>query len=349
MSPFKVVAVALAVVAVGASGAMAMHTTTSGPREIRVMSRNLFLGTDLKPIFAAQTLPMLAGAVGAGWAQVQANDFPARAEALADEIVRARPDLVGLQEAMLFRTDAPADGPASPAQTVAYDFVRLLVDALADRGLGYKAVATFTGTDAELPAGWPPPQDVRLTDRVVVLARTGARMKVSNPRSGAYSAAFTVSTFAGPLMAPRGWASVDVKAWNTSFRFVATHLEAFAAPIRNAQAAELAKAARATKLPVVLVGDMNSGPGGDLVAYGILRRAGFGDAWSRGGGLTCCHTADLKDPSPALTKRVDLVLTKGGFSTVRAEVVGEETRDRTENGLWPSDHAGVVATLRVPR
>ena len=348
MHPFKAIVAALVVAALAASCALAKSDPGKGGREITVMTRNLFLGTDLKPIFAATTLPGLAGAVGAGWTQVQANDFPARAEALAGEIAAGKPDLVGLQEAMLFRTDSPADGPATPAEAGAQDFVALLVDSLARRGLHYRAASVFTGTDAELPAGWPPQQDVRLTDRVVVLVRSGAGMKVSNPRSGAYAAAFVVNTFAGPLRTPRGWASVDVEARGASFRFVTTHLEAFAAPIRTAQARELAKSTATTKLPVVVVGDLNSGPGTDGVAYGILHKAGFADAWSRRGGLTCCHAVDLKDPSPTLTKRVDLVLTKGRVTAVRAQVVGDEPRDRTAGGLWPSDHAGVVATLRMP-
>jgi hypothetical protein len=32
---------------------------------------------------------------------------------------------------------------------------------------------------------------------------------------------------------------------------------------------------------------------------------------------------------------------------VSAEVVGDDPADRTTGGLWPSDHAGVVATLRI--
>jgi hypothetical protein len=32
---------------------------------------------------------------------------------------------------------------------------------------------------------------------------------------------------------------------------------------------------------------------------------------------------------------------------VAAEVLGEELEDRTPAGLWPSDHAGVVATLHL--
>src|SRR5262249_39062055 len=91
-------------------------------RQVTVMSRNLFLGTDLKPILTAPSASALFAAVGAGWTQVQANDFPSRAQAIAGEIAAAKPDLVGLQEAMLFRTDVPPDGPASPAETPAYDF-----------------------------------------------------------------------------------------------------------------------------------------------------------------------------------------------------------------------------------
>jgi len=352
MSPLKALAVVatLAALAVPAGRAEGPHPF-KGDRQVTVMTRNLFLGTDLTPILTAPNAPALYAAVGAAWTQVQANDFPARAGAIADEIAAARPDLVGLQEAMLFRTDVPADGPATPAEDVAYDFVGLLVAALADRGLTYEAVSAFTGTDAELPAGLPPAKDVRLTDRVVVLARADdvrPRLKLSNPQSGAYPTALTVPTAAGPLTLPRGWASVDVKLRGRSFRFVTTHLEAFSGAVRNAEAAQLVAGPAATDLPVVLVGDMNSGPGMDMTAYGILTGGGFEDAWT-GGPLTCCHKVDLHDPSPAMTKRIDLVLTRGGFSTVAADVVGEDAADRTAGGLWPSDHAGVAATLRLPQ
>ena len=323
----------------------------AGDRQVTVMSRNLYLGTDLAPLFAASTPFGLFASVGAGWEQVQANDFAERAEVLAAEIAASEPDLVGLQEAALYRTDAPPDGPASPAETPELDFIGLLLDALADRGLAYEAVSTFTGTDAELPAGLPPAFDLRLTDRVVILARTDektADLKLSNPQSGAFSASLTVPTAAGPLVLPRGWASVVVKIRGKQFRFVTTHLEAFSPAVRNAQAAELLAGPAETGLPVVLVGDLNSGPGFDLGAYTALQSGGFADAWAGGPGITCCFAADLSDAGATLTKRIDVVLTRGGFETVSADVVGEDPADRTSSGLWPSDHAGVVATLRLP-
>jgi hypothetical protein len=82
MKAFPLVA-AVAALAVPAASAEQPHPF-AGDRQVTVMSRNLFLGTDLKPILQAPSLPALFAAVGAGWTQVQANDYPARAEALAD-------------------------------------------------------------------------------------------------------------------------------------------------------------------------------------------------------------------------------------------------------------------------
>ncbi|HUK93438.1 MAG TPA: endonuclease/exonuclease/phosphatase family protein [Gaiellaceae bacterium] len=324
-----------------------------GKRQITVMTQNLYLGTDLNPIFAAPSLPALFAAVGAGWTQVQANDFPARAQAIANEIAANRPDLVGLQEAELYRTDVPPDGPATPAETVAYDFIGLLVNALAQRGLQYEPVSTFSGTDVELPAFLPPTLDVRLTDRVTLLVRKGRhghRLKLSNAQTGAYPTTLSIPTVAGPITATRGWVSVDVKTRGEKFRFITTHLEAYSPLVRNPQAAELLAGPASTSLPVVVVGDFNSGPGGDPTAYGILTGGGLSDAWPAllGPGLTCCHATDLHNPNATLTKRIDLVLTRGGFKTLSARVVGADPADRTASGLWPSDHAGLVARLRLP-
>ncbi|HYX89539.1 MAG TPA: endonuclease/exonuclease/phosphatase family protein [Gaiellaceae bacterium] len=157
-----------------------------------------------------------------------------------------------------------------------------------------------------------------------------------------------MTTPVGPITLPRGWASVDVKIRGKQFRFVTTHLEAFSPRIRNPQATQLLAGPAAIELPTVLVGDFNSGPGFDLGAYAILLAGGFSDAWPGGARLTCCHHNDLHDLNAPLTNRLDLVLTRGAFRTMSAARVGEEAGDRTPSGLWLSDHAGVVATLRLP-
>jgi endonuclease/exonuclease/phosphatase family metal-dependent hydrolase len=98
---------------------------------------------------------------------------------------------------------------------------------------------------------------------------------------------------------------------------------------------------------VVMVGDFNSRPGG--AAYERIRAAGFEDAWLRANpgdldGFTCCHRPPLDDPGDRLRARIDLVLTRGNVVATEAFRVGAEPAD-FKAGLWPSDHAGVVATL----
>jgi endonuclease/exonuclease/phosphatase family metal-dependent hydrolase len=341
MSPLKLAAALLAAAAVAAPTASADQPHPfAGDRQVTVLTRNLFLGTDLAPIFGAPSLPALFGAVAAGYADVQASNVHDRMAAVADEIAAAQPDLVGLQEAALYRTDVPADGPATPSETTTIDFLDELLDALEARGQSYEVVARFDGTDAELPAGLPPRMDVRFTDRIAILARTDettADLKLSDPQTGAYATQLGLSTVGGPIAVKRGWASVDIKIRGKSFRFVTTHLEAFSGAVRKAQAAELA-----ASLPddAVVVGDFNAGPGKDLVAYDTLIGGGLADAWPDGP-ATCCRKLTESKP---LTSRIDLVLTRGGFDTVATDVVS----NRTPGGLWASDHAGVVATLRLP-
>jgi hypothetical protein len=140
------VVAAAAVIAVLAAASTATTASAAQPhpfaghRTATVMTRNLYLGTELQPLFAAPSLPALFGAVANGYAQVQASRPAERIDAVAAEIAAAEPDLVALQEATLFRTDVPSDGPATPGETVTYDFLRLLLDALASRGASYELV-----------------------------------------------------------------------------------------------------------------------------------------------------------------------------------------------------------------
>ena len=96
-----------------------------------------------------------------------------------------------------------------------------------------------------------------------------------------------------------------------------------------------------------MVGDFNSRPG--RPTYDALLAAGFDDAWTRANpgrtwpGSTCCHAHPLDDPGDALRGRIDHVLTRGDDR--RHGGRGRRRRPRDfRAGLWPSDHAGVVAT-----
>jgi hypothetical protein len=53
--------------------------------------------------------------------------------------------------------------------------------------------------------------------------------------------------------------------------------------------------------------------------------------------------------SHELYSRIDLIVFRGDITVASARVAGDQPGDRTPGGLWPSDHAGVVATLRIPK
>jgi endonuclease/exonuclease/phosphatase (EEP) superfamily protein YafD len=315
-----------------------------GNKVIGVMTRNLYLGADLTPVIQSQSLPQFLAATTAVWTMVRKNDFHARAHAVAAEIAANRPALVGLQEAFTWRTQVPADGQATPATDIAYDYVPELIAALAARGLEYRAVATVGLLDFEAPTLLG--NDARLTDHGAILARSD--VETSNPQGGVYGTLLPLSVLGQPLFVKRGWVSVDVKYRGEQLRFVSTHLESFHAGVRQAQASELATVLASEPKQIILVGDLNSHPGTEGEA--ILAGAGFSDTWAAlhpsNPGLTCCWPEDLTLTAPPFSERIDYVLTRGVAGPVAASVTGSEPASRL-SGLWPSDHGGLFAEVRI--
>ena len=347
----RVAAAALLLFIVLTFGSATAGEARRAPLTVTVMTRNLYLGANLDRIVQAKSAQEAFAAVEAGWADVQTNNFPVRARAIAREIAATRPDFVGFQEAVLYRTQTPADFTLTPARMVALDYVRELRKALAARRLKYGFLGIGSWTDAELPSGDPPKMDIRINVRDVLLVRSDRRIKIRRVARGQY--ATTTPLFGGFVIAKRGWVFADATIAGRSFRVITTHLESFDDTSQVAQGVELARdAGLITKRPTILLGDLNSrADGTGTPTYANLRAAGFRDAWSDAHpsavGLTCCFGELLNDPGGPFYSRIDYVLHRNGFRAVAAGIVGEEPRDRL-SGLWPSDHAGVWARLRLP-
>jgi endonuclease/exonuclease/phosphatase family metal-dependent hydrolase len=328
--------------------------------DLRVMTQNVYYGFDVGPLLAAgspEEIPVLAARA---FQQLLSTDFAERAGTIAAEIARRRPHLIGLQEVALFRIQSPGDavgGGATPAETVFLDYLQILLAALADRGLEYRVAAKVQNVDVELPmvTGTDPLtfDDIRLTDFDVILAR--ADVPTTQGVSANYQAKLFIPSLG--LEVPRGYAAVTVSvAGKESIRFVTTHLEDTPFPdVQLAQAQELAATLSSESRKVVLVGDFNS-PAPTGAAYGYLTSQGYLDAWTTsvrrpaGDGNTWGHAADLRNATPQLTQRLDLVLVRPFLSldtspVASVNVWGDELDDRTPSGLWPSDHAGVEAVL----
>jgi len=335
------------------------------------MTRNLYLGADLTPAIGAPTPEAFIDANGQILREVTHNDFPTRAKGLAAEILEEEPDLVGLQEVALWRT-APvnlgvlATGPS--ATTVRYDYLQELMAELNAAGPEYEVVVVQNEFDLEAPGdedgsdatGAPYGADIngRLTMRDVILAKAGAGVETSNARGGNFKTLLPVPIQGKQLLIKRGWTAADVSVRGSRpFRFVNTHLEAFEAHIRAAQAAELIEppAGPATgPLPVILVGDLNSDDNttpkeADPWAFNILTTAGFVDRSTESPMSCCINASELGETDGGevsdFDHHIDHVMTN---DPDHVQLVGSAVTGRLPvNGFWDSDHAGVFSALEI--
>jgi hypothetical protein len=318
---------------------------------VTVMTQNVYAGFDIFRVFAEceatpEACPLI---VNEAYEIVLANDFAARAEAIALEVQQKRPHIIGVQELVLWRSGPHTPGGPPDATIVESDYFATLLEALHGKGLNYEAIIlSQAGGDRELKRevgvddnGNPVFEDIRQTGFATILARTDlppSQFQVSNPLSGNYA-----------LDSIRAWQSVDVMADGLSFRLISTQLG------RNSVNPSLAielldpEGPAGTELPTIVLGDFNLDVDNALTAYEVLLNGGFTDPWTMlhpgEPGFTCCQAEVLTNDPSMLSGRFDVVLSRNGLVALDAEIVGEELADRTPSGLWPSDHAGIVVTF----
>ncbi|HET8955404.1 MAG TPA: endonuclease/exonuclease/phosphatase family protein [Solirubrobacterales bacterium] len=361
-----------------AAGAAAKY----GPgTQVNVMTRNLYLGADLTPAINAKNTNEFVQANGQILREVTANDFPVRAKGLAQEILKKKPDLVGLQEVAMWRTGPPSLepllSPAGPtATTVRYDYLTELLDrlnagkkryrvAVVQQEFDFEAPADENGVPNDGPNGFIKDAEIngRLTMRDVILVRLGAGVVTSHPQKGNFANMLTVQLQGVEVKVLRGWTAIDAKVRGSKkLRFVNTHLEAFddsnqVPSIRALQAGELVAEGgpATTSLPVVLVGDLNSDgstvEGGDRQAYQALVKAGMRER-STAKPPSCCIKSSLLAVGSGgsvadFDHHIDHVMTRDPkkVKLIASSVTGRQP----VNGFWDSDHAGVFSSLWMLR
>ncbi|MDE0098706.1 MAG: endonuclease/exonuclease/phosphatase family protein [Truepera sp.] len=346
--------------------------------ELRVMTLNLYAGANFNRLLAArgpEEVPVLVAEI---YQEIRETNFTMRAQALAEAIERGDPDLIGLQEVSLIRRQRPGDfliGNPTAAADVELDYLQILIDALEARGLEYGVVAISHESDIELPmlvggsAESPELDDARLTLRDVILKRVGVETR--DVQVGNFTNNLVFALAGVQVELTRGYASVVAKIHGREYKFVNVHLETagnfFSRAMQSLQASELVELLGAEgELPIVLVGDINSPPeSGQTSPYHKLAAAGFVDTWTQRSyafsdrqGHTCCQSEGLTNGESLLAERIDQIwvrLPGGGSRTdssgqigyTRVSLLGDSPEDMIE-GLWPSDHAGVLARLRIP-
>lgn len=326
------------------------------PGDVKVMTRNVYLGADLTGATQAPDLPTLFAEAGEILRDVDATNFPARSRPLAREILDAKPDLVGLQEVALWRVDTTPDFDGEfNANEVRYDFLDLLMDRLGDE---YRIAKIQKEFDFESPAdeddNGSAEIEGRLTMRDVILARRGHGVEFTRARGAHFENLLELDISGFPVTVQRGWTSVNANVRGERFRFVNTHLEAFTTRHRRKQARELVAPGGPAQAenPVVLVGDLNSDDdtvfGRDRLAYELLLDFGFEERSDAS--ASCCASNELLDDPSAVgdfDHQVDHVMTDTpGIELVDSFDTGTTPFRDAPPPIWASDHGGVFSKLR---
>lgn len=279
-----------------------------------------------------------------------------RAIGASFEIARTRPDFVGLQEVALWQT-FPVDAHGNPAgpPTVTFDFEKILLDKLAAHGAAYKtAVKHVDYSAAGVGLFSTGLLGVSLTEQLAILARSDQTF--TDAQQAGYKAAITLQTFRGPVTVGSGWVSVDGTADERPFRFITTHLSSIGPQllgVQPQQMQELHAGPVATTLPVIIAGDFNTTPAmAAPSAYTEALNAGFTDEWVRRNQMEPGFTAfqvlpTIDNSTSTLSERIDYVLGRGPIAPRDVDLVGATPSARTPSGLWPADHAGLVASLKI--
>jgi hypothetical protein len=327
--------------------------------EIVALSRNMYIGANVDAVIVAlangdpaDDLPALFSAI----ANLQSTDFPSRARAMAEEIVRLKPHFVGLQEASDINIQIPPLGVS-----LNIDFMAVLRQELAARGLNY--VVAGQVSNASVVLNPIPGSTIEVIDFDVVLV--DASRVTFNPASViAQNFSTNIGVLAPGINVVRGYVALNATVNGESFTVANTHLESGNSNpvlpfLRAAQAMELVTVIGGAS-SVVLMGDFNDVVGSPM--YQVIAGAGFSDAWAEkngsADGFTCCFLPDLTDKTAAgLSQRIDYVFYRGAATDVPkplwvASLVGEGMNDRIhvdQQKIWPSDHAGVLAAIPFPR
>lgn len=338
---------------------------------VTVMTWNVYVGADLEKILTATSDTQLVRLVTEAFYTVIATNFPERAGAIADQVARFRPHLIGLQEISTIYRQSPGDflvGNPLPANDVVFDYLQILLDTLEAHGLHYEVAGQVKNFDVEMPMLNQQTyqlDDVRVQDYEVVLARRGVGF--SGVTQLNYQARLELNFLGMPIELPCGYVALNARVGHKTYRFVSTHLQATSMDpalvfIQLAQAQELVADLEDEKDPVIVVGDFNS-PAPDGDTYQFMLDNGYVDTWTRnlnpyeGEGLTNPHEWHLMNPEVNFYQRIDFIFARNNIpisdepaiGPVVATVVGDEQQDRTTpTGLWPSDHAGIVARLYLP-
>ncbi len=244
------------------------------PYRITVMSRNLYLGSDVG--VALELIPNFPKAAQFMWDQVKKTDFSARAPKLAREAAQDRPEVIGIQEATIWycKKDLFSD------KVEVFNFLDEFIAATKQVGVAY-SIASANGVDAFNP-GYSIaaiPYLTKVTDPEIfnpifgqdsaacgftigdaLLVRDDVKDRIIQVGNSEFDATYSIVPTIMTIY--RGYTWADFKVQDSVVRLISTHLESIwdenKIPNSALQAQQLVADLKDAKMPVIIMGDFNA-------------------------------------------------------------------------------------------
>ena len=319
---------------------------------LKVMHQYVVIGASHSDGLAAQTIEELFDIIVDIHAKTLASEPEARINHVADQIAAELPDIVSLQGLTRVEATGPATGVDMPAT---------MIQALAARGLNYTvAYAQPFYTMGTFPLLYPMcavaepvgacTVNSSTQDNIILVNSDNTDLTVSNAMGADWASQWIITVFGQPINFHRGWASIDGTIGDRDFRFIAAHFERTPTFDHQAEQAQELLALTAYYEGALIVSTNTNSESDELssTAYPLLTEAGFRDVY--GGqepGKTCCQPNELTNPVSQLSRNDDSLLVHGAFG-FGARLVNDEPF-QTVYPFWASNHAGIVATVHIPR
>lgn len=338
----------------------------------RALSFNMYMGFD-RDVFAGEVdfgnQEELAAALQAAFDDFQKTDAAARIDGAAAEIAALEPDVVGLQEAVSLILTKGTPDPSDDAPLINY-LGALLAAIDLHGGPDYQAFVAINNTFESTLTLFESQQPFRFEEANVILVHPDfSGTEVGALRYRTLLSIGNIPTDEGPrpYELVRGVQHVRAARNALTFELFNTHLEIAgeagqAAPVQEAQAAELAQyvrsaSAQAPGNPIVVLGDMNAVPGS--TTHATLLAAGWLDTFAvagTGSSATCCQQPDLTNETSLATARIDYVFSSANGASAPPELsrsllamVERTLRSDGQGRIWLSDHFGALAEYRLSR
>ena len=189
----------------------------------------------------------------------------------------------------------------------------------------------------------------------MILVRAPRKVKVQATFRGQFRSHFDPPTQSASAEQLRGWVGIDGTLAKRTFRFVTTHLEAYSPDIADKQMQQLLERRRPLALeeaPVdprrrlqlraVVATPTTAAPSATparTTRRSTRASATAAEAQRRAASPRTCTRRDK------LETWIDHVLVRPKIKALKSGIVGT----KQVGGLYPSDHAGITATLRLKK